>query len=132
MNTPVVFLVFLVLAVVAWIAYSARATGRVVKKAEAQDTRNPHVEILRYRLPDGQDPAVLIAALEMEGYEADLEVESSGRYLLVECPSGRDRERARVRNVLAQNQMASLEGPPIYAGRIVFEDEKPSESEDVS
>jgi len=124
MNTPVVFLVFLVLAVVVGIAYSARATGKVAKKAEQQASpADPRVETLRYLVPDGQDPTVLISALEPEGYTADLEVAGAGRYLVVACPAGRDRERARVRHILAEHAMASLEGPPIKAGKITFEDE---------
>ena len=124
MNTPVVFLVFLVLAVVVGIAYSARATGKVAKKAEQQASpTDPRVETLRYRVPDGQDPTVLISALEPEGYTADLDVEGAGRSLVIACPAGRDRERARVRSILAEHQTASLEGPPIKPGKTIFEDE---------
>jgi len=126
MNTPVVFLVFFALAVVAAIAYSARATGKVAKKAEAQTSPgDPRVETLRYRVPDGQDPAVLIAALDGAGYTSDVVPEEGAKLLVIGCPAGRDRERARVRNVLAQNHMASLEGPSIDPGKITFVDEQP-------
>jgi hypothetical protein len=124
MNTPVVFLVFLVLAVVVGIAYSARATGKVAKLAEEQASpADPRIQTLRYRVPDGQDPAVLIAALEPEGYTADLEVLDAARFLVIACPAGRDRERARVRHILAEHEVASLEGPPISPGKPIFEDE---------
>ncbi len=124
MNVLAAFLVFFVLAVALVVGYSARTTGKVAKKAEAQDARDPRVEALDYQVPDGQDPAVLISALQSEGYTADLEVRDAGRYLAIACPAGRERERARVRNVLAQNHMASIEGPSFSPGKIAFEDEK--------
>jgi hypothetical protein len=125
MNTPVVFLVFLVLALVAWVAYSARATGRVAKKAEAQASPgDPRVETLRYRIPDAQDPAVLISGLETAGYTADLDPDGGERYLVIACPAGRERERPRVRSILRENALASIEGPAFNPGKVTFEDEK--------
>jgi len=125
MNVLAAFLVFFVLAAVLVIGYSARTTGKVAKKAEAQDSPgDPQVETLRYRVPDGQDPTVLIGALDHAGYTADVAPEEGTKYLVIGCPGGRDRERARVRNILAENHMASIEGPSFSPGKVTFEDEK--------
>jgi hypothetical protein len=42
----------------------------------------------------------------------------------IACPSGRDRERARVRTVIAEADSTSLEGPELSSGKVAFEDEQ--------
>jgi hypothetical protein len=59
-------------------------------------------ETLRYRVPPGQEPVALVAALHLEGYAAEAHSGPHGYDLVVACPEGRDRHRARVRAVLRQ------------------------------
>ncbi len=55
---------------------------------------NPEVETLGYRVPEGQDPAAVMAALRGEGFEpvGDRDDDQS---VLVPCRSDRDRDRVR-------------------------------------
>ena len=69
-----------------------------------EDTRSrllqPGAETLAYDVPDGQDPAEVIVALNRAGYTA---VEDGDAYrVLVRCPHGRDNDRARVRSTIEQ------------------------------
>jgi hypothetical protein len=77
--------------------------------SEAQRTRlhQPGAETLAYDVPDGQDPADVIAALGGSGYPA-VEDEGAGRHqVLVFCPDGRFSDRPRVRALI---QGAGLPG----------------------
>jgi hypothetical protein len=124
MGIVVASLLVLVLAVLAWWIFSTVGAGKAGKVAEQQDTTDPRVETLRYRIPDAQDPTVLISALEQEGYTADLDDVRAEKYLVVACPAGRDRERAHVRSLIDGKDKTSLEGPEFNPGKVVFEDEK--------
>ena len=55
---------------------------------------------LRYLVPNGQDTAVLVAALHKEGYAAEGRVVPEGHVVVVEFPEDTERERARVRATL--------------------------------
>jgi len=57
------------------------------------------MDTLRYPVPNGQDTAVLLAALIKEGYEAESELRPDGHVVVVPCQDA-DRERARVRATL--------------------------------
>jgi hypothetical protein len=83
----------------------------------------PGTETLHYRVPDGQDPAVLIAALSHAGYTSALDEAHGDAYVAVDCPAGRDRERARVRAVIGDADGTSLEGPEFTPDAITFDDE---------
>jgi hypothetical protein len=118
-------LVAVVLAVIGWWVFSTLAAGRMGRQAEQQHAPgDPHVETLRYVMPDGQDPAVVISTLDSAGYTADLDVVAGDKQIVIACPAGRDRERARVRSVLGASDTTSLEGPQFTPGRVTFEDEK--------
>lgn len=125
MNTFIAAAALLVVAALVFAWYAARGTRGAIKGAEAQEApTGPGVETLRYAVPDAQDPTVLIAALDLAGYNADLDDVAGEKHLVIECPAGRDRERARVRNVLAESDTTSIEGPHVNRGRIVFADER--------
>lgn len=126
MGIAVAILVFLLLAVVAWLVFSGVAAGKAGKEAaQRRDSpEDPGVETLRYRIPDAQDPAVLITALDRAGYTASLDDERAEKHLVVACPAGRDRERARVRALIGDADETSLEGPEFQTGKVAFEDEK--------
>jgi hypothetical protein len=62
--------------------------------------------------------------LDRAGYTADLDDVAGEKHLVVACPAGRERERARVRSVLGENDTTSIEGPEFNPGMVTFEDEK--------
>jgi hypothetical protein len=125
MNTAIALIALLIVAGIALAWYSARTTRKAVKAAEAQGApTDPRMETLRYHVPDAQDPTVLISALDRAGYTADLDDVAGEKHLVIACPAGRDRERARVRSVLGDSDRTSLEGPEFNPGKVTFEDEK--------
>jgi hypothetical protein len=76
---------------------------------------------LRYHVPEGQDPAAVMAALETEGYAATLSPGPATHEVLIPCESGVDRERAHVRAVIAHASL-NMEGDP-GDHPVVFADE---------
>jgi hypothetical protein len=116
-------LVLLVVAVAAPVM--AGKGGR--RAAEAAETGAPGAaekRPLRYRVPDGQDPAVLMATLEQAGYSTALDEEAGAKNLLIGGPNGREPDRAGVRELIQEADLTSMEGRSIGNGRVVFEDEK--------
>lgn len=86
--------------------------------SEAERTRlhQPGAETLTYDVPDGQDPADVIATLGGSGYPA-VEDAAEGRHqVLVLCPEGRLSDRPRVRALI---QGAAVPG----ATPVTFADE---------
>ncbi len=124
MGIAVAIVVFLVLAVIAWLVFSGVATNRAAKEAARQEPGDPRVETLEYRVPDGQDPTVLVAALQQAGYTAALDDVRAEKHLVISCPGGREHDRDRIRTVIDGADRTSIEGPEIRAGRVAFEDEK--------
>ncbi len=69
-----------------------------------EDTRarllQPGAETLAYDIPDGQDPAEVIVALNRAGYKA---LEDGDAYqVLVQCPHGRVNDLPRVQAAIEQ------------------------------
>jgi hypothetical protein len=58
------------------------------------------METLRYRVPNGQDPAMLLASLTHSGFAAVTEPVRDGKDVVVSCPDGRDNQRDRVRTAI--------------------------------
>lgn len=98
-----------------------------VSKGEAARV-DPRMPSLRYRMPDFQDPPVLLAALKQAGYNATVDEVAGTKFLIVDCPAGLDRERARVRSLITDQNRLSVEGPEFDQGEVAFEDEKESET----
>lgn len=66
---------------------------------------------------------MLLTALGKEGYKAAAETVEGKPYVVVECPAGRDRERARVRQVIRDTGSTSMEGPSYEPREVTFDDE---------
>jgi hypothetical protein len=109
-------LVATLLAIVAlvWIvAYVVReeTAKRAHVDRELEDERTPTLE---YSVPTGQDPAVLLAALQGEGYTAVVDPNHTQQLLLIACPGGLDRQRARVRSIIAAADVTTIDdGGPV-------------------
>ena len=105
-------LAVLVVAVLVVQAASRRQQDKV------EETRRPDVGTLRYAVPDGQDPAAVVTALQNEGYDAVVE----GTEVVVPCRTDPQRERAHVRSVIAAAPL-NLEGDPAQQREVRFRDE---------
>ena len=79
-------------------------------------------EVLRYRVPEGQDPAALVSALAGAGFRASVAHEASDRVLVVRCPEGRQESRAAVRMVL-QEARSTIQDGDVMIGEVHFDDE---------
>jgi len=82
-------------------------------------------ETLEYVVPLGQDPAMVLEALDNAGYPAAPDPAPGSRLIHVECRFGRDHERARVRGVIAGSAVATVDdGSPPSPHPVLFVDEQ--------
>ncbi|MFC5176624.1 hypothetical protein [Nocardioides taihuensis] len=113
----VIVLVVLVLLVGGAIAV------RSISKDEA--VHEEHVksggEYLRYRIPEGADPAAIVVALRHGGYDVVNDHELHGEELLISCPGGPDQHRSAVRELL--RDVPDLQGQSHGAVNVQFADE---------
>lgn len=118
-------LIATVIAVVAlvWvIAYTVReyASKRGQIDEELHQDSTPTLE---YDVPTGQDPTVILAALERAGYTATIDPHHSHQLVLVACPGGPDRERAHVRSVIESASVMTPDGDVPLQADVRFRDE---------
>lgn len=109
-----VLIVLAVLVVAALVLSSASRRQR----GQVEETHRPEVGTLRYAVPDGQDPAAVVNALQQEGFDAVAE----GPDVVVPCRTDPQRERAHVRWVIATAPL-NLEGDPAPEREVRFRDE---------
>jgi hypothetical protein len=118
------FWVFIVIVVIAAIVILA-ARSRVRHESDKQVTlQQPEIDTLEYRVPEGQDPALLVSALQKEGYSAVGDTIAGMPRVVIDCPTGRDRERPRVRSVVKSANSTGFEGAEMEIDDVVFEDER--------
>jgi hypothetical protein len=121
MGAPAFILVlFLVLAglVLFWMLRWSKERG-----ADAAALEGPDTETLEYVVPTGQDPVVVMTALETSGFTTTLD--KTGEVVLVHCPDGRDRARDRARAAISEVDSSAIEhGRPLGAGAVRFRDER--------
>lgn len=117
---PVAIVVIVALLVVAGMARSARNRADHIEHARESDT-----EMLRYHVPEGHDPAPIIAALQRDGFEVLPDARRMDRNdILIPCPEGKDRHREQVRAVIGGVDAINLDGDPDPVDRTVrFADE---------
>jgi hypothetical protein len=100
---------------------------RLLSRQQAErrrDVGTGRVDALRYRVPVGQDPAAVIAALEQDGFATVRDdAATHTQDLLILCPAGAERERAHVRAVIAHEAPIDMEGHPMPEHEVVFADE---------
>jgi hypothetical protein len=120
--------VAVVVLALAWLVFRYGPLGvtrRSVLSAthEGEEVLDPREEQLRYRMPAGQDPVVLLTALRQDGYDAVTVMEGGHHVVVVSCPAGPDRDRGHVRSVIRSAAQTSPEGHEFDPGEVVFEDE---------
>jgi hypothetical protein len=83
--------------------------------------------LLHYRVPEGQDPAVVTSALRSAGFECVVDVEHNHHDVMILCPNGRDEDRSRVRHVIADVHSTSIgeDNPDFVVAEVHFADERP-------
>jgi len=90
--------------------------------SEQSKSRPTELEDLRYRVPDSQDPAVVLTALANAGIPAVPKAVDGHSYVIVSLDS-QEHDRERIRDVIARRaDETSLEGPH-FDRRVVFDDE---------
>ena len=115
-------IVLAVVALGALVLYVLREQTKQRERVD-EDLREEHTPALEYVVPTGQDPAVILAALERDGYTATVDPSGAHQVVLVACPAGVDRERARVRAAIESASVSTLEdGVPVQAP-VRFRDE---------
>lgn len=121
MSAVLVAALVIVIAVVVVIAAVAALRRR--DDAVKREAFSPAVGTLRYHVPEGQDPATVLAALESEGYAATMSPTPAMHEVLIPCRSGAGRERAHVRAVISHAAL-SMEGGDPGDHPVVFVDER--------
>lgn len=117
-------ILILVLALVLAFGGGGIRTLRRRQEALRNEAVSGQVESLRYDVPVGQDPAAVIMALKREGFEVVRDdAATNPQELLIMCPAGVDRERARVRAVIAHEAPVDMEGHPMPEHEVRFADE---------
>jgi hypothetical protein len=116
-------LVFVGIPVLVILIFAGLGLRRMHRRNEAirGEAASPAVDVLCYHVPAGEDPAAVLAALEQEGYAATLTPSPVADNVLIPCRTGKDRERAHVRSVIASADL-NLEGDSAHR-RVVFADE---------
>lgn len=83
--------------------------------------RDPGTHKVSYVVPNGQDVAVLVAALAQEGFTSVGDLEGGTELLLVECEP---QERTQVRGIIEHVSRTGFDGAPMQVGPVAFEDER--------
>jgi hypothetical protein len=119
-------LIATVLAVAALVWIVLYVVREQLKEREQVDKElhGDETPTLEYAVPEGQDPAVVLAALERAGYTATVDPNGPHQVVLIACPAGVDRDRAHVRSVIESGSVtAPQDGVPMQVD-VRFRDEK--------
>jgi hypothetical protein len=111
----------IVVVAIFWIVGQRWAVGR---KRVSDDLAAPATDTVDYLVPSVQDPAVILAALEAEGFTATTDPAQT-HLIHVSCPAGRERDRAHIRSVIASVHTTAIDsGAPFEAENVRFSDEQ--------
>lgn len=110
--------VLFVLAAVVWLIASLAATGAPIGRRVSATSETA----LKYRVPEGQDPVVVMGELASHGYANRLDEQGGAgeRIVLVDCPEPSDREQIRE---LIAGTGTSVDDPAPLRQRVRFLDE---------
>lgn len=112
-----------ILALGALVVYVLRRES-IERERVDEELHDGHTPTLQYSVPTGQDPVVILAALERAGYTAVVDPHGAHQTVMVGCPRGTDQERSRVRAVIESAGASALEdGVPVRA-EVRFRDEE--------
>ena len=109
----------IVLAVLILIAAGVVVFGRRQNRRREQVSRS---DTVRYRVPEGQDPASVLAGLNAAGYDAVVTSAEAGPVVAVRVESPNPQAREGIRTVIADAPL-NLEGDRPAARDVRFLDE---------
>ncbi len=128
MGAVLVPVILILVAVVAGVLLMKRFTRREVERSDRlQYADRP---TLRYQVPTGQDPSVVLIALRNSGFEAsaDSEPGPSSPIVIVGARDGGEPDREAVRATIVRMDGTNVntdESGEVERGPVVFEDEHP-------
>jgi hypothetical protein len=107
------FLVILFIAVIGAVV----VLSTTMKRTASAGAVDPHAEVLkgphvRYRVPTGQDPVVVLARVREAGYTAVPGPEDRGGEVVVALAEDVPQARDALRRVIAGARATNVEGPP--------------------
>ncbi len=113
-----------VVALAVWLT-GPPVIGKTLKDGEQRLERMRGSEsALHYRVPRGQDPAVLTSALTEAGYEAVGDLVEGQNEVMIEAGRGGAPHPDKVRAVIARANASTLEGGGVQERPVVFEEER--------
>jgi hypothetical protein len=111
-------------AAIIWIVLYVLRQQVAEREQVSEELHSPQTPTLEYAVPTGQDPTVIVAALEKAGYTATADPHHAHQRLLVACPEGVDRDREEVRSVIESASVtAPQDGVPLKTD-VQFVDER--------
>lgn len=121
MGSAAAILIWLViLAAVAWFLLGGGLAA--LSGARGKTERVDPDDVLRYAVPEGQDPAAVMAALAPAGYVARLTEDVDTRVLVIAEEEGERPDRGRVRALIAQSS-TTIQDPAAAPSDVRFLDE---------
>jgi hypothetical protein len=121
MLVPIVVALVVVAFLVA-LAWALR-NRTVAETAKERRLQSDESSTLTYLVPPGQDPAVLVAALEKQGFDAAADVVGGPQRLLVGARTGRP-DREEVRSVIEGASWTTIDhAKPVDREPVRFVDE---------
>ena len=114
---PVVL--FVVVAAVIVVMTQRSVSGETETREVLVD---PEVPALRYEVPEGHDPAAVLAALRAAGYVATADEQAGNQGVLIGAQEGEQPDRDKVREVIAGADI-NLEGDSSADATPRFDDE---------
>lgn len=117
-------LIFLILIVGGGIFVARALRAEVFGVAEkSKRLHDPATPTLAYAIPNGVDPAAVMAPLALAGFESVVVDAGAQDQLLIGCIPGR---REQLRDVIRDAHLTNYDGSAYESGRVVFEDERAS------
>ena len=119
---------FWIVGLVALVAVVAWAMRLMKDESLARERVQTHLHdastpTLEYVVPTGEDPVVVVAALERAGFTVAVDPHGAHQQVLIECPDGRDPSRTKVRAVIEAAHAGTVQdGLPVQAA-VRFRDE---------
>lgn len=117
MLVAVVVLAVVVLAFPVFFVMTLRRWELEEVKVETR-LRAPEAHKVVYVVPEGQDPAVLRAALTGAGFVTVMDESGGAERLLVECEP---QDRARVQQIIEHVERTGFEGVELHVSHVRFE-----------
>lgn len=107
------FLVILFVVVVGALVFVAKT----MKRSASSGTVDPYTELeqgphVRYRVPDGQDPVVVLSRLREAGYTAVPDQGSYEQSVVIGLLEDTAQARDTLRRLVAEARATNVEGPP--------------------